>query len=399
MQKITLLLVFSLFFCAPSMFAQDCVAPLETRAFTQAYANFSVLRYGRDKAIKDFTAHNCLSAHQIRQLARLYEFPNERLSYAYFGFAYVIDLENYPLLTSAFEGAPEHKGKFIQFLDDNMPHPAPPVATPPPPPPAPSTPYNGYNGLVGCLDVTPEPQFSDIVRTIKLQSFDRSKLAIAKQVLQTHCFSSAQVRHLTSLFDFERNRLAFAKEALGSTFDLSNYHIVSEAFDFESSTRDLSAFVSANINRVAQPVAPPPPPTIAPSHNPNDVVRGSGRGRRGSHPHQQVPTPPPAPSYNGISNCDYPMSGNEFSQLRNLLNKQSFEKTKLQVAQQAIRNRCLHAHQVRELMQTFDFEKTRLLFAKYAYDYCFDAGNYFQVTEAFDFESSSRELMQYIQNR
>jgi hypothetical protein len=57
---------------------------------------------------------------------------------------------------------------------------------------------------------------------------------------------------------------------------------------------------------------------------------------------------------------------------------------------------CLLSSQVKEIILLFSFEETRLDFAKYAYGYTFDIGNYYQVNDAFKFESSIDELNTYI---
>jgi hypothetical protein len=50
-------------------------------------------------------------------------------------------------------------------------------------------------------------------------------------------------------------------------------------------------------------------------------------------------------------------------------------------------------------MLLFDFEQSRLNYAKYAYGYTYDKGNYFNVNDAFDFETSIQELNNHIGNR
>jgi hypothetical protein len=47
-------------------------------------------------------------------------------------------------------------------------------------------------------------------------------------------------------------------------------------------------------------------------------------------------------------------------------------------------------------MSIFDFEATRLDFAKYAYGRTFDIGNYYKVNDVFDFETSISDLNAYI---
>jgi hypothetical protein len=43
-------------------------------------------------------------------------------------------------------------------------------------------------------------------------------------------------------------------------------------------------------------------------------------------------------------------------------------------------------------MKLFDFEATKLTYAKFAYNHTYDIGNYYKVNDAFDFESSVDDL-------
>ncbi len=113
------------------------------------------------------------------------------------------------------------------------------------------------------------------------------------------------------------------------------------------------------------------------------------------------PTPPPTnntyvlPGYNGPIGCPYPMTPQDFSSAKSTIASKSFEDSKLSIAKQIINTNCLLSAQVKEIMMLFSFEDTRLDFAKYAYGYTYDMGNYYVVNDAFTFESSIDELNQY----
>ena len=113
------------------------------------------------------------------------------------------------------------------------------------------------------------------------------------------------------------------------------------------------------------------------------------------------PPPPPTtntyvmPGYNGPIGCPYPMTPQDFSTAKNTIASKSFEDSKLSIAKQIINSNCLLSGQVKEIMLLFSFEDTRLDFAKYAYGYTYDLGNYYIVNDAFTFESSIDELNQY----
>jgi hypothetical protein len=52
-----------------------------------------------------------------------------------------------------------------------------------------------------------------------------------------------------------------------------------------------------------------------------------------------------------------------------------------------------------KVMMTFDFEASKLDFAKYAYDFTYDQGNYYVVNDAFGFELTIDELNDYLESK
>jgi hypothetical protein len=102
------------------------------------------------------------------------------------------------------------------------------------------------------------------------------------------------------------------------------------------------------------------------------------------------------PGYNGPIGCSYPMMPQDFAGIKASIMSKTFESTKLEIAKQVLGQRCMTAGQVTEIMNCFDFESTRLDFAKFAYGRTFDLGNYYMVNDAFTFESSINDLNNYI---
>jgi hypothetical protein len=107
----------------------------------------------------------------------------------------------------------------------------------------------GYNGPVGCPWPMDQGTFSSAQSTINGQSFESNKLQVAKQVLGSNCMTSAQVAQIMQVFDFEDTRLQFAKFAYGRTFDIGNYFVVNNAFDFSSSVDELNAYIASQPRR------------------------------------------------------------------------------------------------------------------------------------------------------
>lgn len=115
------------------------------------------------------------------------------------------------------------------------------------------------------------------------------------------------------------------------------------------------------------------------------------------------PPPPPPPSYlpgyTGPVGCPVPMNPGDFADLKNTIASKDFEDTRMTIAKSVLKNHCLFVSQVKDLMGLFTFENTKLDFAKYAYGYTYDQGNYFKVNDMFDFETSISDLDKYINSR
>lgn len=101
----------------------------------------------------------------------------------------------------------------------------------------------GYNGPVGCPWPMNDQDFMQAKQTIASKNFEDSKLSIAKQVINSNCLFSKQVREIMLLFSFEDTRLDLAKYAYGYTYDTGNFFTVNDAFQFESSVDELNDYI------------------------------------------------------------------------------------------------------------------------------------------------------------
>ena len=90
------------------------------------------------------------------------------------------------------------------------------------------------------------------------------------------------------------------------------------------------------------------------------------------------------------------MSDVEFRNLLNDITSRNFESSRLTIAKQGISGLGIRSEQVKQIMFLFDFESTRLEFAKFAYNYVIDPQRYYVVNDAFDFDSSVYELDNFL---
>jgi hypothetical protein len=88
--------------------------------------------------------------------------------------------------------------------------------------------------------------FRNAKSSVSSKDFDDSKLSIAKQIVNSNCIYASQVKEIMLLLEFEENKLEFAKAAYHTTYDVQNYFVVNDAFDFESSIEELDNYIAQN---------------------------------------------------------------------------------------------------------------------------------------------------------
>ena len=106
----------------------------------------------------------------------------------------------------------------------------------PPVPPTPPAPPMQFG-------MTPQ-DYEDAYQVISNESFDSSKLTVAKQVISANPMTASQILGICKLFSFESNKLEFAKFAYANCVDQNKYYLLNEAFSYESSKRELNNFIN-----------------------------------------------------------------------------------------------------------------------------------------------------------
>lgn len=105
--------------------------------------------------------------------------------------------------------------------------------------------------------------------------------------------------------------------------------------------------------------------------------------------------------YNGKIGCPFPIKTEQQAQLRGIILAENLEESKLdkiKIAIQDMDSACVIVEQTKELIVLFEYEETRLGFAKFMFAYTFDIDNYEKLYSAFNFENSKDELKEFIKN-
>ncbi len=236
-----------------------------------------------------------------------------------------------------------------------------------------TTTTSSSNVLVGsgnCSSPMDAISFRQQLDRVRTQGTAAGKKIIAEKIAQQYCLTAQQVYELCDALYMSADKLALAKYCYSRCYDPQNYEEVYKALPTSSMVKELDDY----IRRVGQPV-PQTTTTTVP-------VRVEY-----------------VPGYNGPYGCVQPMNISSFVAAKNTIQDADFENTKMSTAKTIVGANCLTTDQVIEICKLFDFENSKLEFAKFAYSKTYDKGNYFKVNTVFDFDSSKEDLNKYVQNK
>ncbi|HAH58130.1 MAG TPA: hypothetical protein DCL86_08285 [Bacteroidales bacterium] len=174
---------------------------------------------GRQSRLSRIAQNHCMSAAQAVKFASLLKSEPNRLDFFREAIYSVYDLQNLAFGATLFSHIP-NKGAYNNIISQIRP--------PQPPPPC---------------QLNPD-DFTQIIRTIRKESFNNTKLKLAKQIVQAkHCFTVNQIKEIIVLFDFDETRLELAEFAWEYTLDRENYYQVADAFSFNQTREKLMKFL------------------------------------------------------------------------------------------------------------------------------------------------------------
>lgn len=224
---------------------------------------------------------------------------------------------------------------------------------------------------VNCNNMLDAISFRQQLDRVRTQGTAAGKKIIAEKIAQQYCLSSKQVYELCDALLLSSDKIDLAKYSYTHCYDTQNYEEVYKAMPTSSMVKELYDYISKTGNSV--------PPTAPATTVPVRVEY--------------------VPGYSGPYGCAQPMSTAGFASAKSSIEDADFENTKMSTAKTITGANCLTTDQVVEICKLFDFENTRLEFAKFAYPHTYDKGNYFKVNKVFDFDASKQDLNKYIQNK
>jgi len=191
---------------------------------------------------------------------------------------------------------------------------------------------------------------------------DASRLRNAMQVFLPYCLNSGQVFQVCRVFGSDPFRIDFAYAAYPNILDKNNFYDVYDALELKSSAFRLQDMILGELVFVPTPIEPSPVPE------------------------PQIPI------------CE--VSSEDMAEIKSLVKAASFKDSMEKQAKMMVKSKqCFRADQIVDLLSVFSYDDSKLMVAKFAYDYCIDTQNYYRVVNSFSFKSYQDDLTKFISER
>jgi len=91
-----------------------------------------------------------------------------------------------------------------------------------------------------------ENDFNNLKETVAKRSFEETKKELVISAIDNNYFTSAKVKEILGLFDYDNTKLEVAKYAYKKTCDRKNYFVVYDVFTFESTISELKKYIEGS---------------------------------------------------------------------------------------------------------------------------------------------------------
>jgi len=205
---------------------------------------------------------------------------------------------------------------------------------------------------------------------IKNQQNDKKKLLIAKQLVRTDCFSSAQVKEIAALFQNDTERLDFAKSAFNSVVDKENFYDVYDAFVYYSMVFRLHEYVQNNSgSSISENIEMESVNIEFPSYIYPDFKK-----------------------YRGQRNCNQLITELEFNKIAQLIYS-SDKQQKLEIGVEQVNNKCFPVEYLMKIGSLLSSDYEKIEFSKIAIQNVYDIDQFIEMKQLFNSPRGQSEFM------
>lgn len=108
-----------------------------------------------------------------------------------------------------------------------------------------NNPYNGNYGYNYGGNLVDDATLQSIILTMKNVTFEDKMIQVGKTALKDRALKTSQVHQLLELFNFEANKLEFAKLCYDKTIDKNNYYTLYNDFAFNNYSAQLDKYINS----------------------------------------------------------------------------------------------------------------------------------------------------------
>ena len=353
MKKIVLII--TIFISLESFGQLNCNGIISQRDFiTIKNSIFQSRGFQSFQLAMDASRNYCFSALQAKDIASTLSTERDRFDFLKSAYPNIVDKENFIDVLDAFRsfsqafrlyhetvgmmGAPNNNNFNNHNHNHNNNQPVP-----------------VYNGRKNCNTPATFTQINQVKMQNQNTNDNRVKARNILDLTLQGCVTTAQAMELANGITDETIMLDVLKRMLPNIFDVDNY-----------CTAQLLLLIPNNKNDFR-----------------NYVLNGGNANVN--------------PNMPNMANCA--MNDEEFRMFHDATQKLSFDNDKVLQIKTTLKNRCLRATQIKQLMDLTPFDNSKIEIAKMMYDNCVDKNVYYLVNESFRMSSSVKSLNQYIQTR
>lgn len=166
---------------------------------------------------------NYFRTEQVRQIAQLFSFEDDKMQLVKQAYPKTIDRTNYYQLADLFSFS-SSKDALSRFIQENA---------------------SQYDNGTTSKTVISDIDFNRVKSKIQSSYSDATKLTAAKQAIDGYYFTSSQVKDIVLMFSYDTGRLDIAKYAYGKTVNQADYMLyLGDAFASRTSKDELARYVA-----------------------------------------------------------------------------------------------------------------------------------------------------------
>ena len=220
-------------------------------------------------------------------------------------------------------------------------------------------------------------EFQKIKRDISIQATPYEKLMRAKRLVKANCYTQDQIKHILNFFAEDHERLEIAMEAYPNIYHKHDIYGLYDSFAYFSTAFRFRDFVEKQQAKSSSKPSTPKLPeiTFKNLYYPN------------------------ADGYKGPTQCDRPVSDDEFIKLAIRMQGMADSRGKYMTASQFVLKHCMSVEQVMKAATLLATDQYRQQYLQAAHGHIYDIRNYRSAASVFEHADQGKKFLAYLYSK